>query len=169
MHGNYPSPKPEENGRDIWMRKMFCEKDGFRNYINQTGEYKNYTVPLKPYAENTELRRAFKKRLGDSGMTGPVNYYHTLANNTMLEDERALCKKPDNADKKIDVPCLYIGQTGDWVCRTDLMADARDQGLVSDLQEEAMEAGHWVLYENPQEVARLIGEWLQKKFPVKKS
>ena len=64
------------------------------------------------------------------GFEGPVCYYHSLKNNTMIEDERALCGA--DGDRRIDVPLLYIGQTGDWVCRTDLMEDAKGQGVVGD-------------------------------------
>ena len=168
MHGNYPSPLPEENGRDIWMREMFCVPNGMREYITQTGKYASYTVPLKPYAEDAELKKRFIDRMTRSGLEGPVCYYHSLKKNTMLEDEKALCKAPDNADKKITVPHLFIGQTGDWVCRTDLTGDAIKAGLVDDVEEKAVQAGHWVLYEKPQETAELISNWLSHKFPAKK-
>jgi hypothetical protein len=37
--------------------------------------------------------------------------------NTMLDDERDLCKAEGGEVGKIEVPLLYIGQTGDFVCR----------------------------------------------------
>ena len=166
-NGNYPSPKPEEKGRDIWMREMFCTKNAMREYMTRTGRYENYTVPLKPYQNLEDKKKRFIERLSRDGLEGPVCYYHSLANNTMLEDERSLCKASDNAGKKITVPMLYIGQTGDWVCRTDLMADAKDEGLVDDLEEKVIDAGHWVAYEKPEEIASLLTEWLSKKFQVK--
>lgn len=98
------------------------------------------------------------------GFEGPVQYYHSLRDNTMLEDEGALCAK--EKDKVIDIPVFYIGQTGDWVCRTDLMHDAKEARLVRDPEEKVVEAGHWVMYEKPEEVARIIQEWLARKFPV---
>ena len=141
-NGNYPSPVAEENGHDVWMREMFCGENAMREYITGTDRFANYTVRLKPYAENRELQKAFVERLSRDGLEGPVCYYHSLKYNTMLEDERQLCKAPNNADKRIDVPLLYIGQTGDWVCRTDLMIDAKNEGLVSDLEEKVVQAGH---------------------------
>lgn len=169
-HGNYPSPLPEENGRDIWMREIFCTKNAMHEYITGTGKYKDYTVPLKPYAEDPKLKEYYYNRLMRDGLEGPVCYYHSLKNNTMLEDERALCDRMGQPDdkRKIDVPLLFIGQTGDWVCRTDLMIDSKKEGLVSDVEEKAVLAGHWVLYEKPQEIADLIGDWLTRRFPVKK-
>jgi pimeloyl-ACP methyl ester carboxylesterase len=167
-NGNYPSPNPEENGRDIWMREMFCTPGAMREYAAREGKWKNASVELKPYAKNPELIKRFVDRMSKGGFEGPVQYYHSLANNTMIEEERELCKAADKSDRKITVPVLYIGQTGDWVCRTDQMEPAKEQGLVEDLEEKVVDAGHWVLYEKPDEIAELIADWLKRKFPVKK-
>lgn len=168
-NGYYPSPNPEEKGRDIWMREMFCTPGAMHEYTTGTGRYTDYTVPLKPYKNQEKLIKRFKERLSRPGaLEAAVCYYHTLKNNTMLEDERALCRAADNADKKITVPVCYIGQTGDWVCRTDLMSDAKKEGLVDDVEEHAVEAGHWVLYEKPEEIAGILKDWLTRRFPVSK-
>lgn len=118
MHGNYPSPEPSENSRDIWMREMFCTPNAMYEYITSSGKYADYTVPLKPYAQSEELWKRFEERMCRDGLEGPVNYYHSLKENVMLEDEKGICEEGKRA---IDVPVLYIGQTGDWVCRTDLV------------------------------------------------
>jgi soluble epoxide hydrolase/lipid-phosphate phosphatase len=167
-HGNFPSPDPKDNGRDIWMREMFCTPNGMRDYVARTGKYKDYTVDLKPYAKNPELKKRYMERMTRDGFDAPVYYYHALKENTMLEDERLLAQVPSDAGIKIDVPMLYIGQTGDWVCRTDLMSDAKERGLVSDLEEKVVDAGHWVLYEKPDDIAELIIDWLSRRFPVKR-
>ncbi|KAF2770518.1 alpha/beta-hydrolase [Teratosphaeria nubilosa] len=119
-NGVLPSPDPAELGRDIWMREMFCTPNAMREYITSTGKYANFTVPLKHYedgAGGARLRKSFIDRLSRDGLEGPVQYYVSLKHNTNLEDERELCAKPNGA--RIDVPMLYIGETGDWVCRTD--------------------------------------------------
>ena len=147
------------------MREQFCTKNAMREYITRTGKYENFTVELKKYPNGEELKRQFVERLSRDGLEGPVCYYLSLANSTMLEDEKLLCAKDeDGKDKRIiDVPLLYIGQTGDWVCRTDLMGDAKEQGLVTDLEEKVVQSGHWVLYERPEEIASLITDWLSKR------
>ena len=165
-HGNYASNVPEENGRDIWMREQFCTLGAMREYVAKQGKYENWTVDLKPYAKNPELKKRFIERIKRDGFSAPVCYYHSLKNNTMLEDEKVLASSTDS--KKIDVPLLYIGQTGDWVCRTDLMIDAKKQGLVPDLEEQVIKAGHWFLYEVPEELADRVTDWLTRRFPVKK-
>jgi soluble epoxide hydrolase/lipid-phosphate phosphatase len=116
-HGFYPSPIPEEKGRDIWMREMFCTPGAMREYVAREGKWKDASVELKPYARNSELKKRFIDRLGKSGFEAPVQYYHLLVKNTMLDDERDLCKAEGGEVGKIEVPLLYIGQTGDFVCR----------------------------------------------------
>lgn len=39
LHGNYPSPVPEEKGRDIWMRELLCVPNAMREYVTGTGKY----------------------------------------------------------------------------------------------------------------------------------
>ncbi|KAI7311701.1 hypothetical protein KC315_g12248 [Hortaea werneckii] len=163
MHGLYPSPEPHENGRDIWMREIFCTHNAMREYITASGKYKDYEVPLKPYGETPAVKKQQIDRLLRDGMQGPICYYTLSAESTMLEDERELCR---TGNRKLDKPVLYIGQKGDWVCRTDLMSDAKDAGLAPDVEEKEMDAGHWVLYEKPEEVARLISDWLQRRIPA---
>lgn len=163
-HGVFPDP---EDGKDIWMREMFCTPNAMRDYVTQTGAWKDRVVELKKYAkEDPKIFDRFKERMSRDGFEGPVQYYNSLKNNTMLEDERALCAKKE--DKRVDVPLLFIGQTGDWVCRTDLMGDAVEAGLVDKgrLTEKVVQAGHWVLYEKPDDVASIIKEWLGINFPV---
>lgn len=145
-HGLYRSNIPWENGRDVWMREMFCTLGAMREYVAREGKYKDFTVELKPYAKDAALKKRFIDRMTKDSFAAPVNYYHSLKNNTMLEEERALLKMTtDNGEdpRMISKPLLYIGQTGDWVCRTDLMSDSRKEGLVPDLEEKVLDAGHW--------------------------
>ncbi|KAF2166654.1 hypothetical protein M409DRAFT_23285 [Zasmidium cellare ATCC 36951] len=157
MHGHLPSPHPSENSRDIWMREMFCVPGAMHDYITQTGNYSNYTVDLKAYAEDEALWRRFEERLTRDGVEGAVNYYHSLRDNVMINDEKVLA---EGGRSRIEVPVLYIGQTGDW------MSDATSLSLVPDLEEKVVEAGHWVFYEKPEEMAGLILDWVERKFPV---
>ena len=163
-NGFLESPDPSENKRDIWMREMFCVPGAMRDYMLAQGKYKDYTVASKPYADLGKKQQRFIERLAKDGLEGPVCYYHSLNQNTMLEDERLLCNSPDDKLRRIEVPLLYIGTTGDWVCRTDLMIDAKKLGLAPDCEEKVIDAGHWVMYEKPEEVAKLIQDWLLRRF-----
>lgn len=66
---------------------------------------------MKPYAKNPELKKKYMERMKKDSFAAPVQYYHSLKDNHNLEDEKKLSEE----DKKINVPLLYIGQTGDWV------------------------------------------------------
>lgn len=169
-NGYRPSSDAKDNGHDVWMRDMFCTKGAMREYMTQSGRYEGYTVPLRWYPNGEAVKERFVERLTRDGLEGPVNYYHSLKNNTMLEDERALCEKAGQEDdlRRIDVPVLFIGQTGDWVCRVDLMQDAVKEGLVPDLEERVVQGGHWILYEKPDEIADTIVEWVARRFSVRK-
>jgi len=170
-HGLSLSSEKGKNGRDVWMREMFCTPGAMRAYITRTGRYADFTVPLKEYDFDHEaLRAQINDRLGREGATeAAVCYYHSLKDNTMLEEERSLCPSHSEGGedkRKIDVPVCYIGQTGDWVCRTDLMGDAKREGLVADVEEHVVEAGHWVMYEKPQAIADVLKGWLERRFAV---
>lgn len=138
-----------------------------RNYLTSAGPYKGYTVDLRPYARDQKLRQRFIDRLGAAGLDGAVNYYHGLKNNTMKEEERPLAASKERST--ISHPCLYIGLTDDWVCRTDQMKVAKQLGLTTDLKEVAVDAGHWSMYDEKVALtaAGHLSSWLQEKFPVK--
>ncbi|KPI39416.1 Bifunctional epoxide hydrolase 2 [Cyphellophora attinorum] len=157
-----------EDGRDVWMREMFCESGSMRAYIEGTGKYKDWTVQPKKYPNWQQEKERFVQRFSRDGFEGPVCYYLSLKGNTMLEDEKWLCEREGQEDRRrIDVPLLFVGQTGDWVCRTDLMKDAKDQGLVNDVTEKVLDAGHWWAYEKPQDMGGIIADWLKERFPIK--
>lgn len=152
--------------RNVWMREMFCKKDAMRNYLLGQGEYKDFTVDLHQYAKDEKLRQRFIERLGTAGIEGGVNYYHGLRGNTMKEEERAFAE--DKEKRKIVHPCLYIGLRDDWVCRTDQMGPAKEEGLCKDLKEVEVEGAHWSMYDDKvaETVAGHIEAWLREKFPV---
>lgn len=117
-NGNYPSKDAEEKGRDVWMREMFCVHGAMREYVEGKGKYEGWTVDRKKYPNWEAEQKRFVERFSRDGFEGPVCYYLSLKGNTMLEDEKWLCQKDDQGRdrRRIDVPLLFIGQTGDWVC-----------------------------------------------------
>ena len=129
--------------------------------MNLTVELQSYTVPLKPYAEDPELKRYFIDRLSRDGLAGAVCYYKVLAQSKMLEDDKEILKNPDN--KVIKVPYLYVGFTGDWVSRPEFNRPIADAGMMLDYEEIVVDAGHWSLYEKPVEIAGILVDWLMRR------
>jgi soluble epoxide hydrolase / lipid-phosphate phosphatase len=119
-NGNLPSPLLGENGRDIWMREMFCTKNAMREYITKTGKYKGvWTVPMKDCPNGEKLKQEFIERMSRDEFEGLVCYYHSLANNTMLEDEKYSAKRTKREMTSASSTCrsctsvrLVIGSAG---------------------------------------------------------
>ena len=44
--------------------------------------------------------------------------------------------------------------------------DAVANGLLKDFEQHIVVAGHWSLYEKPQEIAEILADWLKRKFAV---
>ena len=44
----------------------------------------------------------------------------------------------------------------------------KEEGLVDDLEEKVVQAGHWCLYEKGEEIGEVIAEWLGRRFQVSK-
>lgn len=80
----------------MWMREMFCVKGAMREYLTNSGAWKDRRAKMKEYPEGEELKRAFVERLSRDGLEGPVCCYLSLANNTMLGEERELCGRDEN-------------------------------------------------------------------------
>lgn len=64
---------------------------------------------------------------------------------------------------KVSVPVLYLYGDQDVVLLgKDILSSAKE-GLLPDLTMHEIESGHWIPYHRPEEVNRLMQEWLEKK------
>lgn len=122
-------------------------------------------MPLKPYAQDPELKRRWIERLQRDGLEGPVCYFKAVKQNCNLEDDRELLRE-DRNHNIITKPYLYIAFTDDWVCRTDLNREPAEAGTLQDFEQHNVRAGHWAPYEKPQEIAAILADWLMRRFPV---
>lgn len=137
------------------MLKVFCTRGATRKMVT---EMKAEDIPLKPYAQQPGFKDAFIKRMTRDGFEGPQCYYQVVTKNFQHEAEKEIPKE----NFLVKVPCLYIGSTGDKVCRTDGMERVKD--LVPDVEIHVVEANHWCSYEKPEEVRGYMAEWLKTRF-----
>ncbi|KAF2165667.1 hypothetical protein M409DRAFT_67050 [Zasmidium cellare ATCC 36951] len=140
---------------DDWMKAMFCTRGAIRAFVSQGRK----DVPLKKYAQDESFKTAFIAEKKDGGMTAPGCWYRAMRENYQLPTEKKLAEQ----GVKVDQPYLFIGCTGDAVCRTDAIEIPKQAGIVSDVEVRELESGHWCPFEKPEEVGGIVVEWLGKK------
>jgi pimeloyl-ACP methyl ester carboxylesterase len=92
-----------------------------------------------------------------TGFTGGINWYRNFTRNW---------ERSENLPTRIDgLPCLMITAEKDAVL-TPAMAEHMP-AVIGDLEMHMVEgSGHWTQQEKPDEVNRLILDWLAKRFPI---
>lgn len=105
--------------------------------------------PLLTAAERDYYVAAFAR----TGFTGPINWYRNWTLN--WETQAAF-------DERIGIPTLFIGATDDVVIALEHIEAMKP--LVDDLEVHMLEhCGHWSQQEKPDEVNRLMIDWLQRQ------
>ena len=100
-----------------------------------------------------EERDYFADAFARTGFSGAINWYRNWTTNW-----EAL----DGVDQHIEIPTLFIGAVNDVVIAPEHI-DAM-KPLVTDLEFHMLEqCGHWTQQERPDEVNRLMIDWLMKR------
>lgn len=84
-----------------------------------------------------------------SGFTGPINWYRNWTRNW---------EQLEGVAQQIDIPTLFLGAANDVLIGLQHIEGMKP--LVNDLTIHMLECGHWTQQEQPDEVNRLILEWL---------
>ena len=99
---------------------------------------------------------AFVESFQRTGFTGGVNWYRNFTRN--WERSAGL---PDRID---GLPCLMVMAERDAVL-SPAMADGMEE-MIGDLEKVLVrESGHWTQQEKPEEVNRIILDWMDRRFP----
>ncbi|HEY0437451.1 MAG TPA: alpha/beta hydrolase [Phenylobacterium sp.] len=105
---------------------------------------------------NAEELAAFVQTFQATGFTGGINWYRNFTRN--WERSEAL---PNRLDA---LPCMMITAELDPVLSPALAEGM--PGLIGDLEMHMVAgSGHWTQQEKPDEVNRLIADWLARRFP----
>ena len=97
-----------------------------------------------------EERAYYVRAFEHSGFTNPINWYRNWTRNW---------KALEGVDQVIDVPTLFIGAADDVIVAPEQIDTMKP--LVKKLTVEMLEpCGHWTQQERPQDVNRLIIDWL---------
>ena len=84
-----------------------------------------------------------------SGFTGPINWYRNWTHNW---------EQLEGFEQHIQTPTLFIGAHNDVVICLEHIKGM--EPLVSDLKMHMLDCGHWTQQERPDDVNRLIVDWL---------
>ena len=105
--------------------------------------------PLLTPAERDYYAAAFDR----TGFTGAINWYRNFTHNWEIME---------GIDERVDIPTLFIGAVDDVIILPEHIEGMR--ALVSDLEIHMLaNCGHWSQQEQPDEVNRLIVEWLVQR------
>jgi pimeloyl-ACP methyl ester carboxylesterase len=112
--------------------------------------------PLGDPLLDAEELRVYADTFRRTGFTGGINWYRNMDRN--WETTAHL----DGA--RIEVPSLMVTAEWDPVLRPE-MASAMS-GFVPDLETHMIPAcGHWTQQEKPEELSRIMVDWLRRRFP----
>ena len=105
---------------------------------------------------NADERAGFVETFQATGFTGGINWYRNFSRNW---------ERSADLPTRIDgVPCLMIMAEKDVVL-SPAMADGMEE-VISDLEKALIkDSGHWTQQEKPEEVNRLILDWMGRRFP----
>ncbi|KQW72144.1 epoxide hydrolase [Phenylobacterium sp. Root77] len=105
---------------------------------------------------NADELAAFVETFEASGFTGGINWYRNFSRNW---------ERSADFPTRIDgIPCLMIMAEKDVVL-SPAMADGMED-VIGDLEKVLIkDSGHWTQQEKPEEVNRLILDWMERRFP----
>jgi pimeloyl-ACP methyl ester carboxylesterase len=106
----------------------------------------------RPLMTDEELR-VYVEAFSRGGLAGPFNWYRNIVRNAKILEK---------VDSRITVPCLMISSEDDIFLPPSL-AEGMEHYL-PDLEKQIIaECGHWTQAENPEELNRLMLDWLMRK------
>lgn len=151
MHGDEPD----------WVRTILCVPGAARKYI-QGDHPRSGKVKPKPFAQKQVWGDRFLSRFAaPDSLVGPTRCYVAMATDVNRPSERTI--PPERLT--VQRPVLYIGSTGDAVCRPDAITGPRDAGQLPDLETHILEGvAHWIPMEAPQKAAEYIWSFIDRRF-----
>ncbi len=125
------------------------------DFIKQFEAPEPKTLPGEPILDRDELQ-VFVAAYKETGFTGGINWYRNVQRN--WEASRSV-------EQRVSVPSLMLSAEDDVVLPPAL-ADGME-AYVPDLEKHTIpECGHWTQQEKPDEVNRLVIDWLKRRFPA---
>lgn len=139
---------------DIWNVDRFraLPEDSPERQLNLLAMLERDDFGGEAFLSDDELAY-FVETFEATGFTGGLNWYRNIARGGAAFA---------NAKWEIDVPCLYIGAEHDVILRPS-SADGMEDFIADFERHTVMDCGHWTQQEKPDEVNRVIADWLRRK------
>lgn len=138
----------------IWDTEAFAKlpEDSAERQMNLLAMLRREDPPGDPFLSE-EVMSYFTETYEATGFTGGLNWYRAIPRMGAIMA---------NAAKRIEVPSLYIGAEHDVILPPS-SADGMED-FITDLEKHTvMDSGHWTQQEKPEEVNRVIVDWLNRK------
>lgn len=141
----------------IWDRESFASLPitSDEREMNLLAMLQREDPPGDPFLSE-EAMSYFTQTYEATGFTGGLNWYRAAGRMGSIMA---------SAVPRIEVPSLYIGAENDVILPPS-SADGMED-FISDLEKyTVMDSGHWTQQEKPEEVNRIIVNWLNRKIKV---
>jgi pimeloyl-ACP methyl ester carboxylesterase len=138
----------------IWDKEAFARmpEDSDERRMDLLAMLQRDDPPGDPFMSD-EVMEYFTETFEATGFTGGLNWYRASGRMGAILA---------NAPSRIEVPSLYIGAEHDVILPPSTADGMED--FISDLEKyTVMDSGHWTQQEKPDEVNRVIVEWLNRK------
>ena len=138
----------------IWDRDAFAQmpEDSDERQMNLLAMIQRDDPPGDPFMSD-EVMNYFTATYETTGFAKGLNWYRAIPKMGPIMA---------NAPSRIEVPSLYIGAENDVILPPS-SADGMED-FISDLEKyTVMDSGHWTQQEKPEEVNRVIIDWLKRK------
>lgn len=139
----------------IWNRETFAQlpEDSEERQMNFLALIQRENPPGDPFMSE-QVMQYFTETYEATGFAKGLNWYRAAGRMGPIMA---------NAAARIEVPSLYIGAEHDVILPPS-SADGMED-FISDLEKHTvMDSGHWTQQEKPEEVNRVIVDWLNRKF-----
>lgn len=139
-----------------WIKYIFCTPFAMREWI----EAGRTDVPLRPYAKESKLEEEWKAEKPTAGdWEATFCWYRAFTTGVQSEADKSIPVEK----YKLEMPVLAIMCDGDGVNPPETLDGPKQAGLLPDLRQELLHSGHWCTYERPQELSRMIVEFVRGK------
>lgn len=138
----------------IWDKDAFAQmpEDSAERQMDLLAMLERDNPPGEPFMSE-QVMGYFTETFEATGFTGGLNWYRAIPRMGEIMASGA---------SRIEVPSLYIGAEHDVILPPS-SADGMED-FISDLEKyTVMDSGHWTQQEKPEEVNRVIIEWLNRK------